>query len=68
MWPAVALVGSCELSSGVPSLLRDVAQGRLAESFATHLASVVLVNFVAKKPCPRGPAMNATPCAAMARS
>jgi hypothetical protein len=40
-WPAVALVGSYELSPGVPSLLRDVALGCLAASFATHLVSVL---------------------------
>jgi hypothetical protein len=64
--PAIALIGSYELSPGTRSLLRDVALECSAEAFAIHLVSVVLVVIATEKTSPRGPAANATPCAATA--
>jgi 4-hydroxymandelate oxidase/(S)-3,5-dihydroxyphenylglycine transaminase len=51
--------------------IRDLIASSLRASrraFATHLVSVVLVVVAAQRPGPRGPATNATPCAATAES
>ena len=55
-WPALALIGSFELSPGVLSLSHDVAPERSGGAFATHLVGVVLVVVAAQKPGKRGPA------------
>ena len=60
-WPALALVGTFELSPGVIRVSRDVAASVLRRAFATHLAVAALVIAADQKPGPRGPATCATP-------
>ena len=60
-WPAVSLVGSYELSLGVPRLLHDVALNASRRASATPPPCVALVVVAAQRPALREPATCATP-------